>query len=57
MARFLPTGEALLLSRHEPNDPAVVDLFDHLVLRVSGAVCARLMGVDPVEKGRRISGK
>ena len=37
MASFLPTDEALLhlaqLSGHAPNDPAVGELFDQLVLR------------------------
>ena len=37
MASFLPTDEALrrlaLLSGPAPNDPALAELFDHLVLR------------------------
>jgi hypothetical protein len=37
MASFLPTREALVtlakLTGREPNDPAVVELFDQLVLR------------------------
>jgi hypothetical protein len=37
MASFLPTREALVtlarLTGREPNYPAVVELFDHLVLR------------------------
>jgi hypothetical protein len=37
MASFLPTEQALIdlgqLTGREPNDPAVVELFDQLVLR------------------------
>ena len=37
MASFLPTEQALIelgqLTGHEPSDPAVVELFDQLVLR------------------------
>lgn len=37
MASFLPTAEAMVelarLSSRSPNDPAVVELFDQLVLR------------------------
>ncbi len=37
MASFLPTEQALIelgqLTGREPSDPAVVDLFDQLVLR------------------------